>query len=689
MLTPPRTLQKPFFRTSHGEKREDPYAWLEEGENPEVIEHLKNENGYTDEFYKTFGQAPEILYQELKGRIKEKDMSVPVKIGPYLYYLKTEEGQSYPIYCRKKIISSEKNYEEEIILDQNALAQGKAYCDIGIMRVSPDHNLLAYSVDYTGGEVYDLYVKNLDNGKLLPDFLSSIDGSAEWSEDGLYIFYTTYNEAQRPYRLFRHKLGQPKEEDFLVYEEKNESLNIAIGKTRDREFLTLFSYRSAEASAVSVLSARQPEGLFRLVCPEKEGCEYNLDHGEDPSGQGYFYVRTNIGAVDFKLTRFPDTENFSQEAEEVIPSREGVYLEGVDVFLKHLVVYEKEKGNERVVVQNIKTGEKHNILLPEEISSISPGGNPEFDTAILRFSYTSLISPTQVVDYDMEKRVWITRKEEEVTCYDKSLYQSERIYATASDGKEIPISIVFRKDKRLAGSQPLFLYGYGAYGDGLSPYFSSNRISLLDRGVIVALAHTRGGDDLGRLWYQEGKLFNKKNSFSDFISCAECLFERGYTENKKLIISGGSAGGLLIGAAVVKRPDLCLGALLDVPFVDVLNTMENPSLPLTTIEYAEWGNPKEIEAYRYIKSYAPYENIKEAAYPAILTLTSFSDRRVPYWEAAKWTARLREKNRGAAPILLKIEMAAGHGGPSGRYSALRETALRYTFVLSLFGLLDR
>lgn len=679
--TPPK---KPYKRVSHGQERQDPYAWLEERENQAVIEYLKEENAYTEEFFKTFGSAEEDLYQELKARVIETDMSVPTQIGQYVYYMRTEEGRSYPFYCRKKIISKNEEGKEEIILDQNLLAHKKTYCDVGIVRISPNQNLLAFSVDYTGAEVYDLYIKNLATGELLPDVLFSIDGSAEWSEDGHYLFYTTYSESLRPYRLWRHQLGTPMSDDVLVYEEKNEELNIAIGKTRDHEFLTLCFYGSTDTVAVWVLSAHTPEKDFIGVCPFRGNVEYDLEHGS-----GYFYVRTNKDAIDFSLVRFPDREVFSEKAEVLIPPRAGVYLEGVDVFEKYIVLYEKEAGNERVVVREIDRGEEYSIPLPEVTGSLSPHGNPEFKTTVLRFSYTSFTSPTQVVDYDMSTRTWTTRKEESVPGYNRHLYRSERVYAPSSDGKSIPISLVYRADLRKDTPQPLFLCGYGAYGDGLSSYFSRNRLSLLDRGVIVALAHVRGGDELGRSWYFEGKGMQKKNSFNDFILCAEYLFQEGYSEKSKLVVSGASAGGLLVGAVIAKRPDICVGAVLDVPFVDVLNTMENPALPLTTIEYTEWGNPNNREVYEYMKSYAPYENIKNAVYPAIFTLASFSDRRVPYWEGAKWTARLREYNTGNAPILLKTELEAGHAGPSDRYAALRETAGQYLFILATLNLLGK
>ena len=676
--TPPVAKTDPKVDTVHGEERLDNYFWLREKSNPEVIEYLEAENRYTEAMMQHTDDFQEQLYQELLGRIKETDLSVPEKMGDYYYYSRTEEGKQYPIYCRKK---GGLEAEEEILLDQNALAEGNEYLEIGVYKISPNHQLLAYSIDTTGGESYTLYVKDLNTGQLLADQIPNTYYSVEWANDNQTLFYTTLDAAKRPYKLHRHQLGSDPAVDALIYHEADESFFLDVSKTRSKAYL-LMELENINTSEVHYLEADQPTDDFRVISPRQSELEYSVEHHDDQ-----FLIVTNADAVNFKLMRASVNNPSRENWEEIIPHREKVKLDGVSAFQNHLVISEREDGLQKIRVRNLTTDEEHAVDFPEPVYTVRQGRNPEFNTNTLRFNYASLITPMSVFDYEMDARTRELKKQDEVLGgYDPSLYESERIFAKAADGTPIPISLVYKKGLVKDGGSPLLLYGYGSYGINSDPYFSSNRLSLLDRGFIYAIAHIRGGEEMGRAWYENGKLLQKRNTFTDFIACAEHLIAEKYTASDKLVIQGGSAGGLLMGAVTNMRPELFGIVIAKVPFVDVVNTMLDASIPLTVIEYDEWGNPNEKKFYDYIKSYSPYDNIEAKEYPHILVTAGLNDPRVHYWEPAKWTAKLRASKTGDKQLLLKTEMGAGHGGPSGRYDYLREIAFEYAFIFDLLGI---
>ena len=657
--------------TSFGDVRIDNYFWLRQRGDSAVIAYLEEENAYTAAMMKHTESMQEDLYEELLGRIKETDEDVPVKEGDYFYYSRTEEGQQYKIYCRKKE-SLEAN--EEIILNVNDLAESHEFFSIGILEVSHNHELLAYSVDTSGSETYDLYVKNLNTGKLYDDVIPNTSSTAEWGNDNQNIFYTIDDEARRPYKLFRHRLGDSLENDLLIYTETDEKFFLYIAKTKSKKYLLQYS-GSITTTEIHFLDADNPTGDFKIFHPRQQEMEYDVaHHGND------FYIKTNDKAKNFKLMKTPVRSPGKANWREVIAHREAVKLENIDVFKDHLVIYERENGLENIRIKNLSNGGDYHIEFPEPVYGLSPQNNPEFSSEELRFMYYSMVTPKSVFDYNMNSKERELKKEYEVIGYDKSLYGTKRIFAEAKDGTKIPISIVYKKDFKQDGTRPLYLYAYGSYGYSLDPSFSSNRISYLDRGFAYARAHIRGGSEMGRYWYDEGKLLNKKNTFSDFIACAEHLIEIGYTSKEKLVISGGSAGGLLMGAVLNMRPDLFEVAVADVPFVDVINTMLDESIPLTVTEYEEWGNPHDSVFYTYMKSYSPYDNVGAKEYPHLLITAGLNDPRVQYWEPAKWTAKLRANNLGDNWLLLKTNMGAGHGGASGRYDYLKEIAFEMAFI---------
>ena len=677
-LTPPVAKTDPKVDTVHGEARVDNYFWLREKSNPEVIAYLEAENKYTEAMMQHTEDFQEQLYQELLGRIKETDLSVPEKIDDYHYYTRTEEGKQYPIYCRKQ---GNLEAAEEILLDQNALSEGHEYLEVGVYEISPNHQLLAYSTDTTGGESYTLYIKDLNTGQLLADQIPNTYYSVEWASDNQTLFYTTLDAAKRPYKLYRHQLGSDPAADPLIYHETDESFFLDISKTRSKAYL-LMELENINTSEVRYLEADQPTGDFNVVSPRQSELEYSVEHHGDQ-----FFIVTNADAVNFKLMRASVNNPSRANWQEMIPHREAVKLDGVSAFQNHLVISEREDGLQKIRVRNLATDEEHAVTFPEPVYTVRQGRNPEFNTTTLRFNYASLVTPMSVFDYEMDARTRELKKQDEVLGgYDPSLYESERIFAKAADGTPVPISIVYKKGLTKDGGNPLLLYGYGSYGINSDPYFSSNRLSLLDRGFIYAIAHIRGGEEMGRAWYEKGKLLHKKNTFTDFIACAENLIAEKYTASDKLVIQGGSAGGLLMGAVTNMRPELFEIVVAKVPFVDVVNTMLDASIPLTVIEYDEWGNPNEKMFYDYIKSYSPYDNIEAKAYPHILVTAGLNDPRVHYWEPAKWTAKLRTLKTGDNWLLLKTEMGAGHGGPSGRYDYLKEMAFEYAFIFDLLGI---
>jgi oligopeptidase B len=622
----------------------------------------------------------ETLYHEMVSRIKETDDSVPIKWGSYFYYHRTEKDKQYKIYCRKK---ESLQAPEEIILDANQLASGKDYFSLGVFRVSPDHRLLAYSVDTAGSEKYTLYVKDLTTGANLSESIPDTYYGMEWGNDNRTIFYNTVDAAWRPFRLYRHVLETPHEEDVLLFEEKDERFFLEISKSRSERFIfmNLGSKRSSEAH---YLDADSPAGDFKIFQPRENDHEYTVEHHENS-----FYIVTNLHAVNFRLMRTSVYLTGKDQWEEILAHREDTLVEGVDAFRDFIVVYERIRGVKNIRIIDVISGSDHCIDFQEPVYTVSPGGNAEYDSTVLRFVYTSLTVPPSTFDYRMTDRTRELKKQEEVIGYDPALYQSERLMASAPDGAQIPISLVYKKGMNRDGNNPLLLYGYGSYGITVEPSFSSSRVSLLDRGFIFAMAHIRGGQDMGRPWYDDGKLLKKKNTFTDFIACAEFLINEQYTSKEKLAITGGSAGGLLMGAVINMRPELFNAVVAKVPFVDVVNTMLDASLPLTVTEYEEWGDPNQKEFFDYILSYAPYENVESKGYPHMLVTAGLNDPRVSYWEPAKWVAKLRSMKTDKNLLLLKTNMAAGHGGASGRYDYLKEIAFEYAFLLDRAGVMNK
>ncbi|MEA2725034.1 MAG: oligopeptidase [Gemmatimonadales bacterium] len=675
-LTPPVARIEPRVHDLHGETRVDDYFWLRDRNDPEVIAYLEAENRYTGAVMKHTEALQEQLYQEMRGRIKETDLSVPERVDDYFYYTRTEAGGQYPIFCRKH---GSLEAPEEVLLDQNPLAAEHAYFKIGIREVSPDHRLLAYSVDTSGSEEFTLYIKDLTTGRLLAENIGRTSG-VTWANDSRTLFYTLLDHAHRPARLYRHTIGTSPTTDVLVYFEPEESFFLDINRTRSRRYL-LLDITSHSTSEVRFLNADEPEGEFRVVQPREPGVEYGVEHHDER-----FFITTNDSAPNFRLVETPVSSPSKANWSPVLPYRPDIKLDETDAFRSHLVVYERQAGLRQIRVVDLATNEEHLVPFPEPVYTFGAHENPEFETTLLRFAYTSLVTPTSVVEYDMRERTWMVRKQTEVLGgYDPSLYRSERVFATAADGERVPISLVYRAPLELNGARPLLLNGYGAYGLSYDPSFSSNTLSLLDRGFVVAIAHVRGGEEMGRPWYEGGKLLNKRSTFTDFISSAEHLIAAGYTSADRLAINGGSAGGLLMGAVTNLRPDLFRVVLADVPFVDVVNTMLDASLPLTVIEYDEWGNPNEQTAYDYIRSYSPYDNIEAKDYPHMLVTAGLNDPRVAYWEPAKWTAKLRATKTNGARLLLRTNMGAGHGGASGRFDFLREIAFKYGFMLDVLG----
>jgi oligopeptidase B len=613
----------------------------------------------------------------MKGRIKETDLSVPVKVDDYHYYTRTFEGKQYPMHCRKH---GSLDGDEEILLDQNVLAEGQKYFRVGRLQVSPSHMLMAYSVDTDGDETYTLRVKDLSTGELLSDEIPNAYYSLEWGNDNRTLFYTTLDAAKRPDKLLRHVLGTPASEDQVIHQEDDEAYHVSLSKTRSRKYL-LLSLESQITSEVRFLDADHPFSEFRLIHPREHAMEYSVEHHGDD-----FYITTNDGAINFKLVKAPVSAPAKENWTEVLAHRPGVKLDGVDAFADHLAVYERQEGLKRLRIKRFSDDADFYVQFPEPVYTFFATGNEEFDTKKLRFMYTSLVTPRTVFDYDVVKRTIELKKQDEVLGgYDAEAYTSERIFAVAPDGTRVPISLVHRKGAQRDGRNPTLLYGYGSYGASMDPWFSSDRVSLLDRGFVFAMAHIRGGGEMGRPWYEDGKLLHKRNTFTDFIACAEHLIDEGYTSPNRLAIMGGSAGGLLMGAVTNMRPDLFKVVVAKVPFVDVVNTMLDDSIPLTVIEFEEWGDPHEKDAYDYMMTYSPYDNVDAKTYPNMLVTAGLNDPRVQYWEPAKWTARLRAEKTDDNVLLLKTNMGAGHGGASGRYDRLRETAFEYAFILDRLG----
>jgi oligopeptidase B len=678
-IKPPTADVRPKVDTLFGHEMVDNYFWLREKENPEVIDYLKSENAYAEAVMKHTEDLQERLYQEMLSRIKETDMSVPVKWDGYYYYSRTEEGKQYKIYCRKK---GSLEAQEEILLDVNQLAEGKDYMYLGVYKVSPDHRLLAYAVDTAGGERYTLHVKSLETGELYPDVIDSVSTSLEWANDNKTFFYTVRDQAWRSYKTYRHTLGDDVEKDVLMFHEKDDAFFLDLSKSKSMAYVYIY-LESMTTSEIHYLNADDPTGDFKVIHSREHDMEYSVAHHDD-----VFYIVTNADdAKNFKLMSAPVSNPSRSNWKEVIPHRRPIKLDGIQVFRDFMVLYERKDGFKQMRIKDFSAGEIHTVEFPEPVYTFWGAWDPDYNSQWVRFNYSSFVTPSSVYDYNMRTRERILKKQEEVLGgYDPTQYASERIYATAKDGTQIPISMVYRKGMVKDGDNPLYLYAYGAYGNSMEPYFSSNRLSLLDRGFIHARAHVRGGGEMGRYWYDDGKLLNKKNTFTDFIAAAEHLIAEKYTSSDRLVIDGVSAGGLLIGAVVNMRPDLFRAVIADVPFVDLMNTMLDESIPLTVIEYEEWGNPNEEDYFDYMLSYSPYDNVEAKDYPNMLILAGLNDTRVQYWEPAKWAAKLRATKTDNNRLLLKTEMGSGHGGVSGRYSRLRDVAFQYAFILDVLGI---
>jgi oligopeptidase B len=667
-MQPPVAKKDPKVFEKFGDKRVDDYFWLREKSNPAVTEYLKAENAYTESVLGGLKGFQETLYKDMLSRIKETDENVPYRKGEYFYYSRTEMGKQYPIYARKK---GALTAPEEIILEVNELAKGKAFFSVGTLEVSPDGKWLAYSTDTTGFRQYTLNFKNLESQKTLDDKIERVT-SVAWANDNKTVFYVTEDATtKRSDKLFRHKLGE--KNDALLFEEKDELYGLGVDVTRSTGYIIATS-QSSETTEQRLLDANKPDGKFEVYMPRKDNVRYYVDHHSKD-----FYIVTTDTGRNGRLVKAPIGAADSTKWKELIPHRKDVKLDGVDMFKDFFVVAEKAEGLPRLRVFDAATEKPHDITFPEAAYEASPGQNAEFDTKFYRFNYGSLVTPNSVFDYDVATRQRTLKKQQPVLGgYKPEDYQAERVTVKAADGTMVPVSMVYKK--------PTLLYGYGSYGYPMALSFRSQRLALLDRGMIFAIAHIRGGSEMGKQWHDDGKMMKKKNTFTDFINVAEYLVAQKYTEPSKLVIQGGSAGGLLMGAVTNMRPDLFKAVVSQVPFVDVMNTMLDASLPLTVGEYLEWGNPNEEPAYKYMRSYSPYENLEKKAYPAMLVETSLNDSQVMYWEPAKYVARLRTLKTDKNPLLLKTNMDAGHGGASGRYDFLKEIAFTYSFILSQVGI---
>lgn len=681
ILTPPVAEQRPHTFEIHGETMTDEYAWLRDRENPEVIAYLETENAYTEAMTADQTELRETLYNEMVGRIKEDDMSVPVQIDDYLYYNRIAEGQQYHVQCRRK---GSMTAPEEVLLDLNEIAKElkTEYLGLGAFEVSPDHTRLAYSLDVNGSEYFTLRIRNLLTDEYYPEQITETTYGLVWGNDSRSFLYTMTDQTQRSNRIMRHRLGETVLEDREVAREDDLLFSIDVGHSLDRVYGMIYSL-SKETSEIKLFPLDDLDAPLQLVEPRRTGHRYWCDHRE-----GTLYIVTNDNAPDFRLAvtavETPGLENWS----EMLPEREGVNISGVYAFETFLAMRTREMGRTEVNVYRFETDEWERISFTEGSYVVYPAHNHVYHTDRLRITYSSLTTPTTTFDYEVGEEtglgtLHLMKQDEVLGGFDPSLYRTERIHATAEDGTEVPISLVYRTDLfKGDGSNPALLYAYGSYGHVVDPGFVTTRISLLDRGFVFAIAHIRGGDDLGRRWYDEGKMKNKMNSFTDFIACGEHLVKQGYTIHEKLAIMGGSAGGLLMGAVVNLAPGLAKAAVAQVPFVDVINTMLDDTLPLTVGEYEEWGNPNDPEYFRTIRAYSPYDNVTEQAYPDLFVTAGLNDPRVQYWEPAKWVARLRRHNTGTGPLLLKTNMGAGHGGASGRYEYLRERAEEFAFVVA-------
>jgi oligopeptidase B len=680
-VAPPVAKVDPVKLEKHGDVRVDNYYWLKERENPDVVAYLEAENTYTDAVMAHTKDLEETLFEEIKGRIKQNDESVPYKLDDYYYYRRYEEGKEYAIFCRKK---GSLEADEEIMVDANVIAEGHEFCSVRSPRVSSGQNLIAYGVDTVGRRFYTIRFKNLDTGDVLKDEIPDVTGGAAWANDNKTLFYAKQDPTTlRSHLIYKHVLGTDVSEDVLIYDEKDEEFSCYVWKTKSKDYLFIGSYQTL-SSEFRYLDANDPNGEFKVFLAREPDHEYSVDHYQDK-----FYIRTNWEADNFRLMETLVDNTAKSEWEELIPARKDVFLSSFEIFEKYLVLQERENGLIQIRFRPWDGGEEHYLDFGEPAYLAYISTNLDFKTTLFRYVYTSMTTPRTTYDYDMLAREKTLLKQDEVLGgFSSENYVTERMYATARDGVKVPVSLVYRKGARKQGGSPLLLYAYGSYGYSMDASFSASRVSLLDRGFTYAIAHVRGGQEMGRWWYEDGKLLKKENTFTDFIDCAEYLIEEGYTKSNMLFAAGGSAGGLLMGAILNMRPDLFHGVVARVPFVDVVTTMLDESIPLTTSEYDEWGNPNEKVYYEYMLSYSPYDQVEAMEYPNILVTTGLHDSQVQYFEPAKWVAKLRALKSDENRLLLKTNMEAGHGGASGRYKRYRETAFQYSFILDLAGITE-
>jgi oligopeptidase B len=686
--SPPVAVRRPKILEAHGDQRVDELWWLRE-RSDETMAHLAAENAYTDAMLAATEPLQQELYDEIRSHIEEADLSVPVRRGPFWYYTRTVEEQSYLVHCRKPASGDDRTPPapdsgddasgvEEVLLDVNRQAAGHDFFRVATFDVSPDHRLLAWSSDTAGDERYTVRFRDLTTGRDLPDVIPDTYYGSAWAADNATFFYVRPDAAMRPHQLWRHRLGTPAENDVLIHQEDDERFFLTVGATKDEQILVL-TLTSAVTAECRWLPASEPEGAWQVVAARRQDIEYSVEHLGDR-----FYIVTNDGAPNFRLVEAPVTDSGPEHWVDVLPPDPSVRLLSVEVFDRHLLLHERADGLTRLRILELGSGDVHEIALPETPGTVEPAYTPDLDSPLVRYTFASLRTPMTVVDYDLRDRTGTVRKVQPVPGYDPADYVTERSWATAPDGVRVPISLVHRRD--LQRPAPCLLYGYGSYEISVDPMFAATRLPLLDRGFSYAIAHIRGGGEMGRSWYDDGKLLRKTNTFTDFIACADHLVAEGITEAGRIVARGASAGGLLMGAVTNRRPELFAGVQAGVPFVDCLTTILDPSLPLTVIEWEEWGNPVDDPAvYAYMKSYSPYDNVSAQAYPPIFAVTGLNDTRVGFWEPAKWVQRLRERTTGDAPVLLRVEMGTGHSGPSGRYEAWRREALLLAWMLSVTG----
>lgn len=673
-ITPPQPVKINKSITKHGHKRTDPYYWMRERENPKVIQHLKKENSYTEALFKPCKKVEQTILNELKKRIVKDDESLPYFYNGYWYFTKVRGNQEYSVYLRKRKKSDKKS---ELLIDVNALAKGKSYCDEGQLAISPDNTILAYSMDFVGRRKYEIHFKTIQSGKKTNDVIPDTTGNCVWANDNKTVFYVLEDKVTlRSYKIMRHTIGQPVKKDVCVYEEKDERFYLDISKSKSDNYIFIHS-SSSTTSEVLWINANTPNDKFKVFEPRKKGHEYSLDEAG-----GVFYIRTNLKAKNFKLVYTTEAKTRSRHWKNLLPYDEKQLIESFDVLKEYIAIEVRKEGLNRILVYNISSKKQYFITADEEDYYMGLDINEEYDTSLLRYQFGSMKTPLCTYEIDLKtKKKKLLKKQRLNTPYNSKAYTTKRVFASSRDGKKIPVSLFYKTKLYKKGCNPLLVYGYGSYGVIIDPYFSSSRLSLVDRGFVFAIVHTRGGEDLGRDWYLDGKMLKKKNTFNDFIDSTEYLIKQKYGHPEKVFAQGGSAGGMLMGVVINERPDLYKAIIADVPFVDVVTTMLDKTIPLTTGEYEEWGNPDNRKYYRYMLSYSPYDNIKEKAYPSVFISCGLHDSQVQYWEPAKWAAKLREHSTSHKPVLLFTNLNAGHGGVSGRFSALEEIAKEYTFLL--------